>query len=253
MFQKPFFVIAHRGASKVTPENTMSAFRKAYDFGADMIETDVQLTKDRVPVLFHDEKLHKHTNGRGILSNFTFQELKKLDAGSWFSVDYQHEQIPKLEDLLLWAKDKILLNIEIKPEAVTENVNGGVEELVIQLICELGMESNVLLSSFDYRAVRRCKQIHPEIKTGLLYNPQQYGRENPCTLVRENKADAFHCSSRELKLKWAQELNENQIPFFIYTVNRKNKMEKWIEKGAKGLFSDDPELLKIVANEFLKR
>lgn len=253
MFQKPFLVIAHRGASIIAPENTMAAFKKAHELGTDMIETDVQLTKDRIPVLFHDEILQHHTNGRGVMSDFTLKELKKLDAGSWFSHIYKQEKIPELAELLIWAKSKILLNIEVKPEAVTENINGGVEELVIQLICNFGMEHDVLLSSFDYRAVRRFKQIHPGIKTGLLYNSGHQEKMSPPELVREYKADTFHCSSSELKSRWVQVLNENHIPFFVYTVNRRNKMKKWLRKGAKGLFSDDPGLLKITAKEFFEQ
>lgn len=88
-------IIAHRGASKLAPENTMYAFELAYNLGAEGIETDVQLTKDNIPVLIHDETVRRTTNSNGYVKDFTFEELSTLDAGSWFS--------PIFEELELFA------------------------------------------------------------------------------------------------------------------------------------------------------
>src|SRR5690625_5078331 len=81
----PITIIAHRGASHYAPENTISAFDLAYQLGADTIETDIHLTKDHIPVLIHDVDVNRTTNGSGYVNNFTLNELKQLDAGSWFA------------------------------------------------------------------------------------------------------------------------------------------------------------------------
>ena len=111
------WVVAHRGYSGLYPENTASAFEAAIGAGADMIELDVCLTKDRIPVVIHDQTLERTTDGHGLVSEFTLSELKKLDAGSWFSPKFKGESIPTLEEILLQIRGKISVNIEIKPES----------------------------------------------------------------------------------------------------------------------------------------
>ncbi len=123
-----FTAIAHRGASAYYPENTMESFQGAIAMGADMIELDVQLTRDGEVVVFHDEKLTRCTNGKGRIADYTLVELKKLDAGSWFDKEYQGAKIPTLEEALSLCRDKIAVNIEIKTEAVDENIRDGIEE-----------------------------------------------------------------------------------------------------------------------------
>ncbi len=108
-------IYAHRGASKAAPENTMPAFELAAKQGADGIETDVQLTKDQIPVLIHDENVRRTTDGIGFVQDYTYKELQELDAGSWFSSTYSNTTIPTLDQLLAWNKKKKLkLNIELK-------------------------------------------------------------------------------------------------------------------------------------------
>ena len=98
------WVVAHRGYSAQYPENTVSAFEAAIDAGADMIELDVCLTKDRVPVVIHDKTLERTTDGNGLVSELTLSKLKKLDAGSWFSPEFKGLTIPTLEEILLQIK-----------------------------------------------------------------------------------------------------------------------------------------------------
>ena len=109
-------VIGHRGASGHAPENTMAAFRLAADFGAGYIETDLQLTRDRRLILLHDDKLQRTTNGRGPVAGKTFDELRKLDAGSWFpkrvlgkrraAARFAGERIPAIEELFDFARER---------------------------------------------------------------------------------------------------------------------------------------------------
>lgn len=243
-FNKPFLVIAHRGASYDSPENTMPAFKLAHQMGAEMIELDVQLSKDGVPVVFHDRTLNKKSSGRGIVSTHTVRELKKLDVGNWFSSRFKGEKIPLLEEVLEWAKNRILLNIEIKPEAVEEKPGRGIEEKIIELAKAYNMENSVLISSFHYLALKRLKVIAPDVTTGLLYYKKISDGLSPSELLNLYRADFFHCSRLEMKKSWAEELRQSNQPFLIYTVNKPRQMIKFIRMGAFGIFSDKPDLLK---------
>ncbi len=251
--QKEFLVIAHRGASAYYPENTMAAFKAAVEMKADMIELDVMMSKDNIPVVFHDDVLEYKTNGKGSVADYTLSELKELDAGSWFDEKFKEERIPTLREVLDYARNKIPVNIEIKTEAVTENKEGGIVERVLKLIDELGMADQVIVSSFDYRVIERLKAAESKIMIAMLYERQQsYGR-NPVTLVKEYKADAFNFSSNELAGNWIAQLNDAKIPFFIYTINKEDLMESVIRSGARGIFTDKPDVLYRIADEVLRK
>jgi len=252
-FSKNCYVIAHRGASAYYPENTMSAFKGALELKADMIELDVLLTKDRIPIVFHDEKLNKKTNGKGLTQDFTLTELQELDAGSWFDKKFKEEKIPTLLEVLEFSKGKILVNIEIKTEAVSDIEKGGVVQIIIEMLKDLEMEEQVILSSFDYRAIERVNKYSKDIKTALLYEKKQSSNKTPATLIEEYEVDAFNCSKKQLSEKWISELNNSRIPYFIYTVNKKEEMLSLIKHGAKGIFSDKPDVLKRVADEFFRK
>lgn len=224
----------------------MAAFKTAHLMLADMIELDVQLTADGVPVVFHDEDVKKLTDGKGNVKDFTFAGLRELDAGSHFSKTFSGEKIPSLQEVLEWLPNEMLLNIEIKPEAVSENQSDGIEEKVIELVANHQLEDRVILSSFSYLAVKRFKEINSGIKTGLLYEKGQSADKKPSELVKDYGADFFHCSSREMKSEWLADLQQNSIPFMIYTVNRKWAMKRWLKRGSFGIFSDKPDLLRTV-------
>lgn len=251
LFEKNFLVIAHRGASYYAPENTMSAFRLAHKMNADMIELDVQLSKDGIPVVFHDAKLNRHSNGKGLVSSFLFDELQQLDAGKWFSIEFQGEKIPSLEEVLKWAAGKILVNIEIKKEAVSDSPEEGVEEKVVELVHQTDIKKNIIISSFDYRAIKRIKKMDSELLTGLLYDKKSSEKKGLLEMMDDFGADFFHCSKSEMSKKWRAELDGSGKRFMIYTVNRKKAIQKWIGKGAFGIFSDKPNLLREVADQNL--
>jgi glycerophosphoryl diester phosphodiesterase len=245
-----FIIIAHRGASAYYPENTMAAFEAAVDMNAEMIELDVLLSKDGVPVVFHDAVLNNHTNGQGLVSNYTLDELKQLDAGSWFDLRFSGEEIPTLEEVLAFASGKISLNIEIKTEAVTNELKGGVEEKTLDLVRKYSMQEHVLFSSFDYRAVSHFKKLAPEIPVALLYNNSQSNSKTPHELVSSYGADAFNCSYRQLTKKRIANLRTHKIPSFIYTVDKISRMRKLIAAGVTGIFTNKPDVLLQVVKEY---
>lgn len=248
-FNKPFIVIAHRGDSSRAPENTLPAFQKAMDAGADMIEMDVQITTDGVPVVFHDVLLNEHTNGVGLLSDFSLKKLRSLDAGSWFSKDFIGEKVPLLREALELTKGKMNLNIEIKAESVTEKSKDGIEERVCKEIGLFEMENQVIISSFDYRVLERVKKISPSIKTGLLFNKKQSGKLSPSELVQNYGSYSFHCNRWQLRKRWIAECRKIGVPIFVYTVNNSWAMKTLIKKGVAGIFSDHPKRLKDVSKD----
>jgi glycerophosphoryl diester phosphodiesterase len=118
---KKCLIIAHRGVSEFAPENTLPAFDMAIDKSCDAIEFDVQLTKDLVPVIIHDETIDRTSSGKGYVKDFTLQQLKKYDFGSWFSPKFKNATLPTLEEFFQIASKKNyqgLINIELKNDQI---------------------------------------------------------------------------------------------------------------------------------------
>lgn len=161
-------LIAHRGWSGIAPENTMAAINKAIE-NDDIIgiEIDVHLTKDDVPVVMHDEQIDRTTNGAGYITDFTLEELRQFDAGSWFSDDFIGEKVPTLSEVMDACKGKKKLFIELKQSA---NHYELLEAKVAQLIREKNMYDKVIIISFDHHSLRKIKNLDNKIQTcAVLY------------------------------------------------------------------------------------
>ncbi len=159
-------VIAHRGASKVAPENTLPAFAKAIELGADMLELDLQLSYDRRFVVMHDETVNRTTNGRGKVSELTLGDLRELDAGSWFGARYAGTPIPTLEEVCQLARGRISLNLELK---------GGARRLaqmapvLLRILRENELLERTLISSFDPETLLLMAREAPQLPRAYLY------------------------------------------------------------------------------------
>lgn len=245
-----FTIIAHRGASAYYPENTLVSFKGAIALGADMVELDIQLTSDAKVVVFHDEKISRCTNARGRIADYTFAELQKIDAGSWFDKHFSGAEIPTLVEVLDLCKNKIAVNIEIKTEAVTDTISGGIEEKSLQIVDQIGMRDHVVFSSFDPRAIVHLKEIDKTIPAAVLYEKGIYGFKLPSQIVEFLHADAFNCSKRELSRKWLDDLKSHRIPVNVYTLNDDNNMSRFLDRGVSGIFTNNPDILKNVLEDF---
>jgi len=160
--------IAHRGAGKLAPENTLAAFRLGASYGYRMFECDAKLSADGVVFLMHDAMLDRTTNGQGIGGNLPWHALSQLDAGTWHSRTYAGEALPTLEGLAQFCRaNGHLLNIEIKPTPGTEAATG---EAVARLAKRLWAGTDVppLLTSFKPDALAAAQQAVPELPRGLL-------------------------------------------------------------------------------------
>ncbi|MDQ7826832.1 MAG: glycerophosphodiester phosphodiesterase family protein [Candidatus Eremiobacteraeota bacterium] len=166
--QKKPFIIGHRGASSLAPENTMASFRKAQTLGAEMIELDVHRTKDGALIIMHDDTVDRTTDGQGAVKDLTLREIKALDAGSWFSPDFKGEGVPTFDEVLQWARGKVKIDIEIKNSMQYP----GIEKEIISLLKARGMEKNVIITSFDPQCIKNVKKEDSTIKTGVLLHPE---------------------------------------------------------------------------------
>jgi glycerophosphoryl diester phosphodiesterase len=164
--RKPI-LIGHRGAASLAPENTLASFRKAWENGAEMVELDVQRTKDGHLVVIHDDSVDRTTDGKGIVKDMTLGELKALDAGSWFSYEFRGEKIPTLEEVLDWSRGKIRIDMEIK----NSKQYPGIEKQITELIEKKGMEKEVIVTSFDPDCIKKMEKLSNEIGSGVLLAP----------------------------------------------------------------------------------
>jgi glycerophosphoryl diester phosphodiesterase len=237
-------VIAHRGFSARYPENTLGSISAAIELGADMVEIDVTVTADGHVVVIHDETLDRTTDGQGLVSDHTLEEIRRLDAGSWFDQQFDGETIPTLDEVLLLTSGKTLLNIEIKPEAVDFEVAAK----VVALVRAQSMIDQVVVSSFAPMALRQVFDIAPEITTASLFNKDLHRNRDPIDIVGEVGASALHIGDRHLTPKVLQSCREHEIPVAVYTVNSTERMRDLIEVGVHAVFSDHPDqMLKFLA------
>jgi len=158
--------VAHRGASGEAPENTIIAARIAMSYPfVQWMEIDVQLSKDGVPVVIHDDRVNRTTNGRGKVAELTAAELGRLDAGRWFGQSFAGERLPTLEQMLEATAGRCRLNIELK------SLNGNyplLEQKVIELLYKRQLQYDTVITSFDPDSLYKVKQISPELVTGLI-------------------------------------------------------------------------------------
>jgi len=231
------WVVAHRGFSARYPENTMLAFAAATDAGADMIELDVGLSADRVPVVIHDETLDRTTDGEGPVAARTLAELERLDAGAWFAPEFAGERIPTLEAVLARFGGRVALNVELKPDAFEAGAPpDALEAQVHALVVRFGLRESVLLSSFDPRYRPRV----PELAFGALFEGP-LPADAPLTDVV-----ACHPAAEHLR---ADDVRRVARPVLPWTVNDPDEMRRLIAWGVAGMFTDDPKLLRRIVDE----
>ncbi len=161
------FVIAHRGASAIAPENTLSAFAKLASMGMGWVEFDVFISSDRIPMVFHDDDLRRITGIKGRISDFTCDELQKLDAGSWFAPSFKHEKIPSLDAVLETLAPHIRgINVEVKApgaKAAPDTVAA-----ILELIESRYPQLPIWYSSFDEACLQALRSARPNVCIGWL-------------------------------------------------------------------------------------
>lgn len=163
-------IIAHRGARRGAPENTMAAFRLAAEMGADGLELDTQLCKDGEAVVIHDFTVDRTTDGRGRVKDFALAELQALDAGGWYAAQFAGQRVPTLAQVLHELGPRLTLNIELKTVTLRSD---GLEAEVVRLVEDTGMLHRVIVSSYNPVALWRVRRLNRFMSIGLLYAPDQ--------------------------------------------------------------------------------
>lgn len=225
-------IIGHRGYSAKFPENTLMAFQGAIDVGADMIEFDVLLSKDRIPVVIHDDTLNRTTNGKGLVASLSLKELKKLDAG-------KGETIPTLEEVLQLTQNKIPLHIEIKSEAVAKNESGGIEELTLELTGKYNIESTCVISSFSTIPLARIRKISPRIAVAHTFDHSLNDTDK--NTIEKLKPQAIHLPIHKIKSSDMDYACVNGLQVSVYTVNSPVQMKLAQDLCVDGIFTNEVE------------
>lgn len=228
-------IFAHRGASMYAPENTMSAFQLAYEQGAEGIEIDVHLSKDGVPVLIHDERVNRTTNGQGFVHDYTYKELKQLNAGSWFSAKFSQESIISLDTFLQWIKSKKLaLNIELKNNNIYYD---SLEKTVYQLLIKYNMLKTTILSTFNIDSIKKITSFS-NVNTALV---QSRRRRNLVSFAKNLGVNAIHIHYRLLTKKLMRQTDKENLAVRVFTVNNKRRIQGCIRNHCDGIFTNAPD------------
>jgi glycerophosphoryl diester phosphodiesterase len=251
--QKSITFIAHRGASKTAPENTIASIKSALNLKANFIEIDVRQTLDSVVVLIHDASLDRTTNGKGLISENTYSEIIKLDAGKWFSKNFMNEKIPTLEEVVKLVNGRCNLIIEIK-EGNESYPN--IEKNILQIIEEFDAENWIIIQSFNSDVLRTIHSLNPNIELHKL----MFGKFRFVPFVLSNKIEKYEME--ELKFIRTYSINylfanyetldllkSNGKNVNVWTVDELQTAKDLISLGIDGIITNDLSIKKDITNQ----
>ncbi|MBN1482386.1 VCBS repeat-containing protein [candidate division KSB1 bacterium] len=230
-------IIAHRGASSIAPENTLAAFEKAVEIGANYFELDVHLSADDSLMVIHDETVDKTSNGRGRVDSLPCSHLEFLDAGSWFAPGWAGEKIPTLRRALLFAKEHpIKVCIEIKAQ------KPGIVDTILTLIKKLDMDDQVIIFSFDFAQIAESKKSRPDIPVLFLVDEMRQTAVDSARAIGADAVGAGSAISREL----AKYTHKKGLQLWAWTVNDYGEMLQLLHWQVDGLITDYPQRVAVL-------
>lgn len=235
------FVIGHRGAAGLAPENTLISLRRARLEGAGWVEFDIMLSADGVPVLFHDDTVNRTTNGKGAVNKLDFATLRTLDAGAWFSADFAGTRIPTFaEAIQALAVEGLGANVEIKPYPGTARETA---EATCRLINEAWPSSvpPPVISSFDAEAMAVARDQLGSFERAMLFGNLP---GNWLETVRELDCRAVHASNRGVTKPMVDAVRDTGLPLRVYTVNDPIRARTLRDMGVSSVFTDRPDLIR---------
>lgn len=224
---------AHRGSSRDAPENTISAINLAIQDKADYVEIDVQQTKDGRLVVLHDTNLQRVAGINQQIWELDWEEVRQLDVGSWFNSKFAAERIPLLEAVIKIAKDKIKLNIELK----FNGMNTELATEVVKLVGEQEFAAQCVISSANYPALLKVKELNPEIATGLIM---------PTALpkVAEFKVDFYSVRPAIATIDFINQAHVQGKQVHVWTINEITEMETFLSRQVDNIITDTPKTLR---------
>lgn len=260
-FEKPL-IIAHRGASASAPENTFAAFRQAIEDKADGIEFDVRLSKDNVPVVFHDSNLRRLAKMKQRVADMTAEELGAIDVGSWFNRafptraddNFTAEKIPTLAALLEFLSDyRGLIYIELKGSDARMS---ALVKAVSDLLERRDSLPNVIVKSFNLEGIKIAKQILPTVRTAALFEPKIL------TVLQKRKRileEAMRCGADEISIhhsmateNFVRRARENDFPVVIWTANNRAWIKRAFDFGISAIITNKPAELLAERDKILR-
>jgi len=228
--------LAHRGYPARYPENTLSSFRAACDLNYQYVELDVHLSKDGVPVVIHDPTVDRTTDGKGKVKDMTLAELKRLRiAGT--------EQIPTLEEALQLLKGRTTVDIELKQFG---DLYPGLEEKTLALVKKLGMEDQVIVTSFDHYSMMRVRELDKNIELGLINTGS-----SPALVQFVKQLGGRYLSIHQAYIteRFIRLCEEQQIELIAWTVNEEPDMRRFVKYPSVIVCTNELERWKDVSGQ----
>jgi glycerophosphoryl diester phosphodiesterase len=225
-------VIGHRGAAALAPENTWESFDVSIALGVDAIETDIRATADGELVLLHDRLLNRTTNGVGAIEETPWAVVQTLDAGSWFSAQYQNAKIPRLFETLERYGTQTHLVLEIK--------QAGIEAKVLEQVKDLNLLQNVTFTAFEFDSVRAVKGLMPEVRVGWLTSD-----DSPNTIAKTlaAKFEQICLPVSRLSEERVADLHGMGLEVRAWKVTDEAAMHSALKAGVDGMTIDFPHRL----------
>ncbi len=235
-------IIAHRGFSSRYPENTVAAIRSAVEAGADMVEIDVQLTKDLELVVMHDDSVYRTTNGSGLVRDLTLEQIRALDAGGKFDAKFAGERVPTLEEAIDAVHGKAMLNIEVK-NADTEGSRKYMAAKIAELVSRKNYASHVQIMAFDSDFLREMRQQSPHISMAMLAVTNSFNRK--LRQAAKLEMDGLNLLHHAVSQGEVEAIHKAGLKTNVYTVNRASSMVKSLKKGVDGIITDYPDVAAV--------
>ena len=240
-------LIGHRGVKDLSPENTLNSIQLAFKLGLKWIEVDVKISKDLIPILLHDDILDRTTNGKGLPIDYNYEDLKKLDAGSFFYNCSTKIYIPTLNEVLSFCKkNDINLNIELKPNYGFENQNVNA---IAKLLKCFNFTNQFYFSSFDWNSIILMKNLLPDANYGLLIDEfsQNNSLKNVIDVCNKFKFSSCGFNIKIINSNVISEMKANNLIIAVYSEDNlkpQKAKELWLN-GVNSIFIDDPSKFKI--------
>jgi glycerophosphoryl diester phosphodiesterase len=235
-------VIGHRGACAYAPENTVESILTAADIGAEWAELDVMLTKDLIPVIFHDDTLDRTTNGYGNVADTLYADLQQLEAGSWFADSFSGIKIPTLEEAIEVLIDKNMgLNLEIKPTPGRERETA---EAALDVLSRYWDDHDrLLISSFQLSCLEVAQDMAPDWYRGVLFGDDEEMPGNWKDLVDYVEAVTVNIGRKNASRELIEDIIDFEKAVLVYTVNDPQLARQLQGWGVDAVFSDCPDAI----------
>lgn len=234
-------VFAHRGANSFAPENSITAFRKAIEMGCNGIELDVRLCASGEVVVFHDKYTYRMTGVHGNIHKMNYSTIRTLKLKSETRLS---ERIPLLSDVLALARQKVLINIDIKKDPFHKN---DIEERVIRILRRHNLEKNIIISSFNPFVLKKISSLNSALHLGFIFR-----NRSGMVILNGHPVQSLHARYHILSSRFLGNLTNKATDIYAWTVDNEYLMAELIQKGINGIITNRPELFMKLKNTILQ-